>query len=217
MIADESRPRLALTRHLERLMVAIGVMCLAWVGWAWLDARHFQAEVVAAAVRAPTHQGRAHLAAARPSEGSVVCQLRIPRIGIGLAVAEGVSERVLRRAVGHLPASALPGRPGNIVLAGHRDTFFRELEHVRMGDAIYLDSGVGADLYLVEWIRVVPPSYVSIMERTADRTLTLVTCYPFRYIGSAPSRFVVRARHASGAADSGLRGFAPASARGHGQ
>jgi sortase A len=127
-----------------------------------------------------------------------------------MAVAEGVSERTLRRAVGHVPGSPLPGQGGNVVLAGHRDTFFRSLEHIRVDDAIYLESSAGTELYVVDWIRVVAPTDIEVLKNTGSATLTLVTCYPFRFIGSAPERFVVRARHIVTANVWGSRDPAPA-------
>ena len=204
-------PRLGrpLARNLELPLLVIGLACLGWVGWAFLDAHQFQRLASAGELAVPVLDIDG--GAVEISEGSVVCRLRIPRVGVEAVVAEGVSERVLRRAIGHLPGSPLPGRVGNVVLAGHRDTFVRNLEGIRVGDAIHVDSGAGTDLYLVEWIRVVAPSEVAVLASTEDPALTLVTCYPFRYIGAAPSRFVVRARHASGPAggDGRNRGAAP--------
>jgi sortase A len=105
---------------------------------------------------------------------------------------------VLRRALGHLPRSARPGEDGNIVLAGHRDTFFRALEGVQVGEELQLDSAAGRDHYRVEWAAVVEPRQIAITQPSGYPALTLVTCYPFHYIGSAPYRFVVRARRDGG-------------------
>jgi sortase A len=104
-----------------------------------------------------------------------------------------VDARTLRSAVGHVPETALPGEPGNAAFAGHRDTFFRKLRHVRKGDRIVVTTPDGVYDYVVRETRVVPPSDVSVLEPTAEQSLTLVTCYPFDYIGSAPERFIVRA------------------------
>lgn len=199
------RGRRRLARQLEVALLVIGFSCLAWAGWALVDAQRFQRHAAAATAPLPA----AALAVA-VAEGTVVCQLWIPRVGVGVAVAEGVSERTLRRAVGHVPGSALPGQAGNVVLAGHRDTFFRSLERIRVGDAIYLESSAGTELYVVDWIRVVAPTETEVLKNTGSATLTLVTCYPFRFIGSAPERFVVRARHISAANVWGSRYPVPA-------
>jgi sortase A len=100
----------------------------------------------------------------------------------------------LRRAVGHVPQTALPGQWGNIVLAGHRDTFFRPLRKIQAGDAIALKTPAGNFEYRVESTAVTAPTDVQLLKPTEDRSLTLVTCYPFYYVGPAPKRFIVRAR-----------------------
>lgn len=135
-------------------------------------------------------------AIARPAlaEGTPLAKLRIPRLGLEAVVAEGVEESVLSRAVGHLPSSARPGETGNIALAAHRDTFFRPLERIRVGDLVRLEAPAGTDEYRVEWFSVVAPNDVAVLAATDHPALTLVTCYPFRYVGPAPERFVVRAR-----------------------
>ena len=101
--------------------------------------------------------------------------------------------------VGHLPDTALPGEPGNIVLAGHRDTFFLPLKRVRAGDAITLRTRGGDFEYLVESTAVVRPTDLTVIQTTDRSTLTLTTCFPFSYVGPAPDRFIVRARERKGA------------------
>ena len=128
------------------------------------------------------------------ADGAPLARLEIPDLDISVVVAEGVSSSVLRRAVGHLPASARPGEDGNVTLAGHRDTFLRRLERIRAGDIVVLDSADGRHRYRIEWTRVVEPGDVEVTDDVGYPALTLVTCYPFRYVGSAPERFVVRGR-----------------------
>jgi sortase A len=106
---------------------------------------------------------------------------------------EGADTRTLRGAVGHVPSTALPGEQGNTAFAGHRDTFFRKLKDVRTGDAVIVTTGTGRHRYVVRDTRVVAPTDVWVLDPTAEATLTLVTCYPFNYFGSAPQRFIVRA------------------------
>jgi sortase A len=108
-------------------------------------------------------------------------------------VLEGVEEDTLALSVGHVPETALPGSDGNVALAAHRDTFFRGLEHIRVGDDILLTS-IGSDRdYQVVATRVVAPTDVYVLNETGTPTLTLITCYPFHYIGPAPKRFIVQA------------------------
>lgn len=126
--------------------------------------------------------------------GRTLGRLEIPRLRITAMVAEGADARTLGRAVGHLTATALPGSPGNCVLAGHRDTFLRGLGKVRVEDTIRIITRERTYVYQVEWTKVVAPKQIDVIEPTPGRCVTLITCYPFRYIGHAPSRFIVRAR-----------------------
>jgi sortase A len=118
----------------------------------------------------------------------------VPRLGLSAIVREGVDEATLRRAVGHVPQTARPGEAGNAALAAHRDTFFRPLKHIRKGDRIKVTTPDGAHEYRVTETRVVAPDDVSVLAPTMNPTLTLVTCYPFNFVGTAPKRFVVRAQ-----------------------
>jgi sortase A len=108
-------------------------------------------------------------------------------------VREGADDSTLRTAAGHLSDTPLPGEPGNSAIAGHRDTLFRKLKDVRVGDRIAVTRPAGSVYFTVRDTRVVAPTDVSVLAPTEGPTLTLVTCYPFRYIGPAPKRFVVRA------------------------
>jgi LPXTG-site transpeptidase (sortase) family protein len=126
-------------------------------------------------------------------EGAPIARLEIPRLGISAVVAEGEQPSTLRRAVGHLSQTPLPGQPGNVALAAHRDTFFRGLDEIRPGDVVVLDSGARRHRYVVAWTEVVDPWQVEVTKPTPEPSLTLITCYPFRWIGPAPRRFVVRA------------------------
>jgi len=132
------------------------------------------------------------------ADGGVIGEIEIPRLGLRAIVAQGDSAAVLQRAVGHLALTALPGEPGNVVLAGHRDTFFRPLQRSRAGDVITLKTRTGDFDYLVEWTAVVPPTDLEVIQATNQRSLTLITCFPFSYVGPAPDRFIVRARQLEG-------------------
>jgi sortase A len=119
--------------------------------------------------------------------------LRIPKIRLEVAVLPGTDERTLDRGVGHIEDTAQPGTDGNAGIAGHRDGFFRALKDITHGDVIELDTRQGKEIYRVEQAWVVDPEDVSVLDPTPRRALTLVTCYPFYFIGSAPQRFIVRA------------------------
>lgn len=129
--------------------------------------------------------------------GSLLGRLEIPAAGVRAIVVEGTDRQELRRAVGHVEGTALPGQPGNIGLAGHRDTFFRGLRHIRKGDRIQIRTLEGKYDYAVDSILIAGPDDVQVLGSSARPELTLVTCYPFNYVGSAPRRFIVRAREIS--------------------
>jgi len=123
----------------------------------------------------------------------LIGRLEVPRVGLLTIVQEGVDDETLRWAAGHLPGTALPGEPGNVVIAAHRDTLFRPLKEVRPGDAVRFTTPDGAFEYAVTGVEVVEPTRTDVLEARSPREATLVTCYPFGYIGKAPLRFVVRA------------------------
>ena len=119
--------------------------------------------------------------------------LRIPRLRLEVAVLPGTDDRTLDRGVGHIDDTALPGADGNSGIAGHRDGFFRGLKDIAAGDVIEIETGKVKEVYRVERTWIVDPEDVSVLDPTPTRALTLVTCYPFYYIGPAPRRFIVRA------------------------
>ena len=125
--------------------------------------------------------------------GSLIGRIEIPRLGLSVIVVEGVDRLILRRSVGHIPGTALPGQPGNVGISGHRDTFFRPLRNIRQDDIIALTTLLGEYRYRVVSTKVVSPSDVAVLDPSENEILTLVTCYPFYFVGSAPDRFIVRA------------------------
>jgi len=160
-----------------------------------LDNRAFDAAVnqaeplpsaeVAAAGLAPPSSG--------PRAGPVA-KLEIPRIGLSVIVRDGTDAWTLNRGVGHIMGTSYPGSDGNIGIAGHRDSFFRELRHVQSEDELVLTSPDGSvQRYRVDEVRIVSPSEVSVLADRKRPSVTLVTCYPFSYIGSAPQRYVLTA------------------------
>jgi len=170
----------------ERCLWALGILAIGYCGFIGLNAERSQI------------QGRHELehpsfTSTAPRAGDVVGQLEIPRLGLSTVVFEGAGNDVLDRGAGHLTGSALPGDRGNTVLAAHRDTFFRPLRNVRVGDQVKIHGHVKDSVYVVESTMVVEPEDTYVLEATARPALTLITCYPFRYIGPAPERFIVRA------------------------
>ena len=190
-------PRAA--RALASVLLAAGLLALGYAAYVVIDAKAYQASE-RRRFEAARREAASETAAPAPVllVGGSVGEIRIPRLGLAAMVVEGDSAAILRRAVGHLADTALPGDEGNVVLAGHRDTFFRPLKQVRAGDVITLTTRTGAFEYLVESTAVVSPSDVQVLQPTGGRTLTLITCYPFSYIGRAPDRFIVRARATEG-------------------
>jgi sortase A len=128
-----------------------------------------------------------------PPPGSAIASLSIPRLQLSAVVLQGADPQTLRRGPGHIEDTAFPGEPGNVAIAGHRDSFFWPLRNVRIGDDVFLETSNGPFHYRVTSVRVVPPRDVSVLAPTRDATLTLITCYPFWILGQAPDRFVVRA------------------------
>lgn len=131
----------------------------------------------------------------RLPESTLIGRVAVPRLRLSATVREGVDDATLRKAVGHMPTTALPGQPGNVALAAHRDTLFRKLRDIRKRDKIVLETVDNTYDYLVESTSIVMPDDLSVIQaEPGDQLLTLITCYPFNYIGSAPKRFIVRAR-----------------------
>ena len=119
--------------------------------------------------------------------------LRIPRLELEVPVYDGTTDAVLDLAAGRIEDTALPGTPGNVGIAAHRDGFFRILKDIKEGDALVLDTPVAAEQYRVEWIKITIPEDVSVIEPTPGPAVTLVGCFPFYHQGPAPQRFIVRA------------------------
>jgi sortase A len=174
----------------------VGVALLSYVGANYIYARFYQAHLLTQFV--PHPPVLSSINAQNPLlEGMPIGKLEIPRLNLSVVVLEGVEENTLRLAAGHVPQTSLPGRPGNVAIAAHRDTFFRSLRHIQNNDLIRLTTNEGVFEYVVDWTRIVKPTDVEVLAPTDKPSVTLVTCYPFRYVGSAPDRFIVRARQNS--------------------
>jgi sortase A len=130
---------------------------------------------------------------ARPAAGAVLAKFEIERLGLSWVLLEGSDDRTLDKSIGHVEYTALPGEMGNIGIAGHRNTHFRKLEWIRRGDVITIQTGAEEFRYQVEWIRLFTPDNIYVLDPSHGPAVTLITCFPFEYVGSAPQRFVVRA------------------------
>jgi len=127
------------------------------------------------------------------SAEAVVGHLEIPRLNISVDVLEGSNQGVLAVAAGHIEGTSLPGQSGNVGIAAHRDTYFGSLGRIRPKDIITVRTIRGIFSYAVDGTEVVAPTDVGVLHQTTDSVLTLVTCYPFRYKGPSPKRFIVHA------------------------
>jgi sortase A len=194
-------------RWLERLLFAAGAAALIWCAVMLIDGaiaqqRARSALEIAIAVEELTQAApveKPEAPSGRPSRparleaGAALAAMSIPRVKLSAMVLHGSDVRTLRRGPGHLEHTAVPGAAGNVVIAGHRDSFFRPLRHVRIGDDIFLETSEGRFHYRVTSLRVVGPRDVDVLAPTSEEVLTLITCYPFWVLGHAPDRFIVRA------------------------
>ncbi|MGB9335925.1 MAG: class D sortase [Candidatus Acidiferrales bacterium] len=206
----------ALRKMIEAVLWTIAVVALGWFAYVQADAYFFQqdqnrrmnallrrsAESAAVEKESAPSTTRATPDGVMPApttsvrilRGDLVARIDIPRLKVSEAVIEGDDTDTLRHAVGHIPGTALPGEPGNIGLAGHRDSFFRKIGELKDGDTLILETARGTFSYHVAKHAIVAPSDTSVLNSTDEPALTLVTCYPFRYIGPAPKRYVITAR-----------------------
>jgi sortase A len=177
------------------LLFVTGILALGYVGVTLLDARLYQVSAKRSLESQIQAEKEQDVTQPRPpvKEGDVLGRMDIPRLGMSVAVLQGTKSRMLRLGVGHIESTPLPWEPGNSGIAGHRDTFFRDLKDVRMNDEIEFQTADGLFHYQVDWVKVVAPDDTSVLTPSSETALTLVTCYPFYFVGPAPNRFVVRA------------------------
>ena len=191
-------------RWVERLLLVAGVAMLGWVAVIVTDATIAQRVArESLAIASPVDTSPSPRDPARADGGSVrspiavrgsaLAELSIPRLHLSAVVLHGSDAHTLRRGPGHLENTALPGEPGNTVIAGHRDSFFRPLRNIHVGDDVFVDTRRGRFQYRVMSLRVVKPHDLSVLNPSDEDVLTLITCYPFWVLGDAPDRFVVRA------------------------
>jgi len=175
----------------QRILFAGGILMLGYCGFVLLDTWVFQRQENAALERFAPQAMLASPAVVGPD--GLIGRIQIERLGISVILLEGTSNKTLRHAVGHIAGTALPGQSGNVGIAGHRDTFFRPLRNIESDDLIMLTTPRGEYRYRVVSTKVVSPDRIEVLNSDNTEILTLVTCYPFYFLGSAPNRFIVRA------------------------
>ncbi|HEX4996637.1 MAG TPA: class D sortase [Terriglobia bacterium] len=187
-----------LVRRAQRALICFGALVLAYAGAVAVYAGVYQRYQSWKFGEAITRIGAAPAAGTAevidPPEGALVGKLEIPRIGVSVMVLQGIESRTLIAGAGRLPGGPRPGAEGNVVIAAHRDTFFRNLEGIAPGDRILMTTLSGTYAYIVGATNIVDPEDAEVLLSGNSHELTLITCYPFYFIGPAPKRFVVHAR-----------------------
>jgi LPXTG-site transpeptidase (sortase) family protein len=181
-------------KWVERLLLVVGLVLGLWSGVTLIEARRY------ARMPVPPPSISRHLPGedesppdTRAAAGQWLARLEAPSVRMTATVLEGTDSRTLRRGAGHIEYTPLPGTSGNVGIAGHRDTTFRPLRDLKEGDPLTLTTTDRVYEYRVSDIRIVDPDDVEVLDPTRDPALTLVTCYPFNFIGNAPKRYIVRA------------------------
>lgn len=214
LLTEIAVPRLAaprvFLRAIETAFWITGIVLLGWCLYAWVDARLYQSAQTRALDRLESGAARSRAerpvvesasAAAEAAAGAdrtldplLIGKIDIPRLSVSAIVREGVDDETLRRAVGHIPGTALPKQVGNMAFAGHRDSFFRPLRKIAKDDEIRLRTPSATYTYKVTGTEVVWPEDTRVLDSDGRASLTLITCWPFDYVGNAPRRFIVHAR-----------------------
>jgi sortase A len=191
-------------RWIQRALFALAFVAFAYCAYVMTESWIFQREetrnlgrLVVAHQTAITDTLPAPEVWEQVQPGELIGRISVARLGVSVIVMEGTDGSTLRRAAGHISGTALPGQQGNVGIAAHRDTFFRPLRDIRKDDVITVTTSRGDYRYRVVSTRVVDPDDVSVLNSDGNDVLTLVTCYPFDFIGAAPSRFIVRAEQIS--------------------
>ncbi|MBK9166856.1 MAG: class D sortase [Bryobacterales bacterium] len=192
LIITEEPARLVL-RWMQRVLFAASVAMLAYCAFVLTDTWVFQRRADHGFERLLREKHAAPVAPAVIEPDGLIGRIEVSRIGLSAIVFEGTGRKTLRQAVGQIAGTALPGAPGNVGLSAHRDTFFRPLRHIRESDIITFTTSRGEYRYRVVSTTVVKPHDVGVLATGERESLTLVTCYPFYFVGAAPDRFVVRA------------------------
>ena len=191
----------SLLRWLERGLLGVGLALAAWCAAVLVEARFYKQLPVPASygplkvtqtVILPGEGGGSTPTPA-PSAGALIGRLEAPTVKMSATVLEGSDDGTLSRGAGHIEDTPFPGQPGNVGIAGHRDTTFRALRHIHVGDALEYKTADRLYRYRISKTLIVGPDDVYVLDPTPQPALTLVTCYPFEFIGHAPKRFIIRA------------------------
>lgn len=196
--------KVAALRWMERGLMVLGITLAVWSGFTLVEGRYYRNLPIPTVSRSvtvlPGEGPAADANAAGTSgggraieDGAWIARLEGPSVGLSATVLEGTTEPTLRRGAGHIEDTAFPGSPGNVGIAGHRDTTFRPVRHLKLGDPLVLVTADRTFAYRISETMIVDPKDVYVLDPTEHPTLTLVTCYPFTFIGSAPRRYIVRA------------------------
>jgi sortase A len=190
-------------RWFGRALIAGGALLLAYCGMVWLDARIFQEREsrlldsqLEAALHVPPAPVPLPVSTTVPlatKHRGVIGRLEIPRLGLSEIIVEGANGAALRRGIGHISSTPLPGQIGNAAITGHRDTFFRPLRNIERDDLIRITTPRGKYAYHVVSMSIVEPDNAAVLGSDGNEAITLITCYPFYFVGPAPKRMVVRA------------------------
>jgi LPXTG-site transpeptidase (sortase) family protein len=192
--------------YLGCALIIGGALALAWYAYIQLDMFRTQRAVSQLIDEQKARYGQLYdhtpvlphtLVIVPPRLGEPIGRMEIPRLHLSVVILEGTASKTLRVAAGHINGTALPGTAGNICIAAHRDTLFRPLREVQPQDAIIITTTYGTFRYIVDMVEIVSPSDVRVLRPTTDQELTLITCYPFTYVGPAPKRLAVHARLAA--------------------
>ena len=178
----------------QRLLLSVAFLSLGYCGFVMMGSWTFQRgelrefnRIVSVGPPVPLR------ASGPPAADALIGRIEVGRIGLSAMVVEGTTTVALRHAAGHIELTGMPGVPGNVGIAAHRDTFFRPLRNIRKNDIIKLTTVTAEYSYRVVSTKVVDPGDISVLDPSEYEILTLVTCYPFYFVGSAPERFIVRA------------------------
>jgi sortase A len=195
------------SRYLSYTATAVGAfllalaavdVCQSWF-YQWFGRREFStAQATAPPVRTAAWQAGPVNRKQRPVLGESLAILEIPRIRMSVVVLEGSDDNVLKKGPGHIEETAYPGELGNVAIAGHRDRHFRPLRSSRPNDEVILRTKTTTMRYFIDSIRIMHPTEMEVLDPTSGPALTLITCFPFDFVGNAPMRFVIRATPRAG-------------------
>jgi sortase A len=191
-----NKPMQRVLRWTQRMLFACAALLLGYCTFILVNARIFQKRANATLERLVRDRAAAPVSpkeAPFVANGGLIGRIEIPRLSLSVVVVEGTDKPALRRAAGHIAGTGLPGQPGNVGIAAHRDTFFRPLRNIQRNDIITVTTLGGEYGYRVVSTKVVSPYDVAVLNPDGNEILTLVTCFPFYFVGPAPDRFIVRA------------------------